>query len=76
MWTGDPPQEDLAKSGYRSERTVIFFETLLCTCELQGYSLNVEISIFFPKNVANLGVFPQILCRTRRPYFFFSVAKR
>jgi hypothetical protein len=33
-WTGDPPQEDLDKSGYRSERKVIFFETLLCTCDL------------------------------------------
>ncbi len=54
-WTGNRPQEDLAKFGYRSQRRAEIFGYL--TIFLQHAtpsSLNLAISQFFPQNMANL----------------------
>jgi hypothetical protein len=55
-WTGNYPQEDLAKFGYRSQRKVEIFGYLtICLQHTRPSSLNLAISQFFPSKYGDFG---------------------
>jgi hypothetical protein len=77
-WTGNHPQENLAKFGYKSERKVnVFWNLTILWWHARTYHLNLTNFLKIPRNIATLGHFPPInpLYRVATLYFWSPIGK-